>query len=109
MGKSRAIWNEVTSCSYKSSPSWGGNNDVKQTTYVGSSASNSQELATMEVSKRIYDKFVVFNYYIDQKLITQAIFTNNQDRAGSFLGKRSKNFMNSTNQYEHSLNKKLKQ
>ena len=108
MSYSKPIWNDVTSCGYSKSPSWGGKNDVKQTTYTGSSPSNSKELATIEISRKFYDKFVAFNYYIDGKLYKQNINFRNKDRAGEFIQQRKSNFLNSSNEMSHSVNRKLK-
>jgi hypothetical protein len=108
MSYAKPIWNEVTSCRYKNSPSWGGFNDVKQTTYTGSSTSNSQELATIEISRKFYTNFVVFNYYIDKKLYKQNINFRNGDKAGKFIQQRKSNFLNSSNEMNHLVNRKLK-
>lgn len=106
MSYSKAIWNDVTSCGYKKAPSWGGMNNVKQVTYVGSSPINSHELASLEISRKFYDRFVAFNYYIDGRLLTQAVFLRNKDRAGEFIEKRSRNFINNGNQHTHPANRK---
>ena len=106
MGYSKAIWNDVTSCGYKNSPSWGGMNHVTQTTFVGSSPQNSHELAELEISRKFYDRFVAFNYVVDGKLLSQAIFLRNKDKAGEFLQKRVKGFINRSNQSTHPANRK---
>lgn len=101
MGFAKPIWNDVTSCGYSKSPSWGGKNNVKQVTYTGSSPSNSQELATIEISRKFYENIVVFNFYLDSKLVKQNINLRNKDKAGIFIEQRKKNFINHSNVDEY--------
>lgn len=108
MGYAKPIWNEVTSCKYKSNKSWGGSDDVKTRTLTGSSPSNSHELAIVEVSRKFYDNFVVFNFYLDEKLMKQNINRINGSVAGEFIEQRKRNFLNSGNQHDHPVNRKLK-
>jgi len=103
MSRQRAIWNEVTSCSYAKAPSWGGNNNVSQKTYVGTGSSNSELLAEIEVSKKIYENHVVFNFYLDGELVRQNIFKKKKDKAGEFLMRLKGDFMNSTNEKSFEL------
>lgn len=107
MSYSKPIWNNVTSCGYKKSPSWGGKNDVRQTTYTGSSSSNSTKLASIDISRKFYIDFVVFNFYLDEKLVKQNINVRNDNRAGEFIEQRSRNFLNSKNEILHPVQKKL--
>jgi len=107
MSYAKPIWNDVTSCGYSKSPSWGGKNNVKQTTYTGSSPSNSQELASIEISRKFYINFVAFNYYVDGKLYKQNINFRNKDKAGEFIQQRKSNFLNNMNEMSHAINKKL--
>jgi len=97
MGYAKPIWNDVTSCGYSKSPSWGGKNDVKTVTYTGSSPSNSEELAKVEISRKFYDDIVVFNFYLDGKLMKQNINLRNKKVAGDFVEQRKKDFINSSN------------
>jgi hypothetical protein len=106
MGYSKPIWNDVTSCGYSKPPSWGGQNHVTQTTYVGSGPQNSEQLAELSISRKFYDRFVVFNYAVDGRLLSQAIFLINNTRAGCFIEKRTKNFINHSNQHTHPANRK---
>jgi hypothetical protein len=108
MSYAKPIWNDVTSCRYNSNKSWGGHNDVSTTTYTGSSPSNSEKLAVVDVSRKFYNDFVVFNFYVDKKLIKQNINRRNKDKAGEFLEQRKSNFLNYSNQDTHPVNKKLK-
>ena len=101
MSYAKPIWNDVTSCGYSKSPSWGGKNNVKSVTYTGSSASNSQELATVEISRKFYRDIVVFNFYLDSKLVKQNINLRNKDKAGIFIEQRKKNFINGSNADEY--------
>jgi len=107
MSCSKPIWNEVTSCGYSKSPSWGGKNNVKTVTCTGSSRSNSERLATVEVSRKFYENIVVFNFYLDGKLMVQNINLRNKDKAGSFIEKRKKNFINSSNVEQYFEKSKL--
>lgn len=107
MGSAKPIWNDVTSCGYAKSPSWGGKNNVRTTTYTGSSHSNSTELATVEISRKFYDNIVVFNFYLDGKLIKQNINLINKDKAGLFIEQKKKNFVNGSNEYQYIAKSKL--
>jgi hypothetical protein len=107
MSYAKPIWNDVTSCRYKKSPSWGAFDDCKTETYTGSSSSNSELLAEVEVSRKFYDRIVVFNFYIDSKLLKQNINLRNGDKAGKFLEQRKRAFVNSDNQHTHPINKKV--
>jgi len=107
MSYAKPIWNEVTSCGYSKSPSWGGKDNVKQVTRTGSSSSNSEELALIEISRKFYERFVVFNFYLDSKLVKQNINARNDNRAGEFIEQRSRNFFYSMNENNHPANKKL--
>jgi hypothetical protein len=107
MSYSKPIWNDVTSCGYAKSPSWGGKNDVKQVTYTGSYASNSEKLATVEISRKFYKNIVVFNFYLDEKLVKQNINLRNKDKAGIFIEQKIKNFVNRTNADEYYNKNKL--
>lgn len=101
MSYAKPIWNEVQSCKYNSSKSWGGFDDVSTTTYTGSSSSNSTELLEYSVSRRFYENFVVFNAYIDGKLIKQNVHLRNGEKAGQFLYQTKSDFVNSKNAEKH--------
>lgn len=101
MSYAKPIWNEVQACRYKNAPSWGGYDDVSTTTFTGSSSSNSTQLLEYSVSRKFYDNFVVFNAYIDGKLIKQNVHRRNGDRAGEFLYQTKSRFLNKSNQYTH--------
>tara|TARA_R110002153_G_scaffold189041_4_gene341896 strand:+ start:7415 stop:7750 length:336 start_codon:yes stop_codon:yes gene_type:complete len=111
MARSKPIWNEVTSCTYKKSPSWGAINDCRTQTYTGSSASNSYILADVEISKKTYKNFIAFNFYIDGRLLKQNVHLINKGRAGSLIAStdwfKSLDFLNSENEHTHALNKAL--
>jgi hypothetical protein len=95
MSYAKAIWNEVTSCRYKTSKSFGAYDDCKIVTYTGSSSQNSTELCTIEYRRKIYRTRVVFNMYIDGKLFKQNVHIKKDGRAGGFIETRYDNFVNS--------------
>ena len=107
MSYAKPIWNEVQSCGYSKSPSWGGKDNVRQTTYTGSSRSNSTELAEINIARKFYKDFVTFNFYVDGKLYKQNINLRNGDKAGEWLQTKKSNFLNSMNEMSHPINKKL--
>lgn len=109
MSYAKPIWNDVTSCKYNSNKSWGGHDNVKTVTYTGSSAKNSKELSVVEISRKFYERFVVFNFYLDKKLIKQNInrLSKSGSTAGDWIEQRTRNFLNGGNQHEHPVNKKL--
>lgn len=107
MSYSKNIWNAVTSCTYKKAPSWGAYDDCRTTTFTGSSASNSHELAVVEISRKMYDNFIAFNFYVDGKLLKQNIHRRNSLKAGDLLRTTKSNFLNFQNQNTHNLNKAL--
>ncbi|CAB4151908.1 hypothetical protein UFOVP597_40 [uncultured Caudovirales phage] len=108
MSYSKAIWNEVTSCKYKSSKSFGAFNDCKIKTYTGSSSSNSELLCDFEIMKKVYEEIIVFNAYFDSELMSQTIFhrKKNSETAGEFIEKIKQNFVNRSNEVEYLKNKK---
>ena len=91
------MWMQVTSCLYKSSPSFGAVNDCKLESRTGSSGSNSHVLATIEWKKKIYEKLIIFNMYLDDKLVKQNIHYRNGDRAGDLIKTKRNRFVNSSN------------
>jgi hypothetical protein len=101
MSRSKSIWNKVTSCKYQSDKSFGAHNDCSIETFTGSSSSNSHLLCKFEIRKKIYDKIIVFNAYIDLELIKQTIFENNKDKAGNYIERRSSDFVNQLNVNEY--------
>ena len=103
MGYAKPIWNEVTSCGYKKPPSWGGKNDVRTQTLTGSSPTNSELLADVEISRKFYTDIVVFNFYLDSKLMKQNINLRNKEVAGVFIEQRKKDFINTSNADEYFL------
>ena len=107
MSYSKPIWIAVTSCKYKNSPSFGAVNDCKMEVRTGSSSSNSHELGTIEVAKKVYDEMIVFNLYLDGKLIKQNVHLNNKDRAGDKVAMLLKNFVNSENSPIHPIGLKI--
>jgi len=106
MSYAKPFWMTVTSCKYKSNKSFGASDDCKLESYTGSSVNNSSLLATIEWSKKVYDKIMVFNLYIDGELIKQNIHIRNKKNmkvAGDLLETRKKNFINSSNEEKYSV------
>ena len=83
------IWNKVTACNYKSSKSWGSKDCAALDQYVGSSKSNSHLFAVMHTTRRAMridgQDVISFRLSIDGRPIKQAIFTDNNGRAGDLI------------------------
>ena len=73
-GKSYPIWHQVETRNYKTNKSFGGNHSgTQQTICVGSSASNSHELASIEVKSGVVDEHgnQTFSLLIDGQVAKQ--------------------------------------
>ena len=79
------IWNTVKSCLYKKPIAWGGKDHSKIEINVGSSASNSHELAKIETNRRVFDEEIVFSLSVDGKTVKRLVFKNNNGKAGELL------------------------
>ena len=97
MTRSKPIWVAVTSCKYKSNKSFGAFEDCKMQIKSGSSSSNSHDLGTIEVKKKMYEDHVIFNLYLDGVLVKQNIHQRNEYRAGSLIEQITADFVYSKN------------
>jgi len=90
------IWNEIEACVYKSSKSFGAKDTNHFKQYVGSSAKNSHLHLTFITTKRHYQEFKgyknvwVFRTSIDDIIIKESIFSNNNNNPGNLLKQISK-------------------
>lgn len=109
MSYAKPIWNKVTSCKYQGSKSFGAYNDCKVETYTGSSSKNSEKLCTVEIKKKVYDDFVIFNIYLDEQLMKQNIHAKNKKSGGAaeFIEQRTGSFINSNNVNTYKANLEL--
>lgn len=80
------IWVDVTSCIYNSSKSYGIRDTGQQTIRVGSSSKNSIVLADICITKRFVEDKWVFRYSVDNIVIKEAWFEDNNGRPGRQIG-----------------------
>ena len=89
--RSYPIWIDVNACIYQSGKSYGAKDTNEQTILVGSSRSNSHELAKIVNYKREHEEYkghkdvVVFKTKIDGITVKEMIFTNNKGKAGDLI------------------------
>ena len=88
------IYHKVTACNYKGDKSWGSKDTSQEVIFVGSSVSNSHELASTVTTKRhsIHEKWgdvIIFKYSVDDKILKESIFKNNNGVAGELLKERT--------------------
>ena len=74
--KSYPIWTEVTACNYKKSRSFGSLKTSQQKIYVGTSAKNSHELATIVTTRRIENDVVVYRFSVDGNVLKEIRMCN---------------------------------
>ncbi len=74
--RSYPIWNKVEACIYKSDKSYGAKDTSKNTIYVGTSANNSHELATVTTTRRVVGDTTVFRLGVDGKVIKKIVMCN---------------------------------
>jgi len=83
------IWHEVQACHYKSNKSWGGKNDSVDNIVVGSSQSNSYNIAktrTTRSFKTIDDEdYCIFRFSVDGVILKEVWFKDNNGRAGKYI------------------------
>ena len=90
--KSYPIWNEVKSCLYKSSKSWGGKDHSDIKINVGSSVQNSHVLGEITTIRKTvatatghntpHIEEIHFILKLDGKPLKTMIFNNNKGKAG---------------------------
>ena len=85
------IWVNVEACIYQSGKSYGAKDTNEQTILVGSSSSNSHELAKIVNYKREHEEYkghknvIVFKTKIDGVTVKEMIFKDNKGKAGELL------------------------
>ena len=94
MSYSYPIYTKVTACNYKSDKSFGSVDTSEQQIMVGSSISNSYELAKVVTTKRKahhekYGWVMVFKYSVDGIVLKESMFKDNNGRAGEHIKTRS--------------------
>ena len=87
--KAYPIWHDVTACNYSSDKSWGSKDTSNEKILVGSSASNSYQLAEVITTKRLIDDQIIFRTSVDGIIMKEAIFENNHGKAGKYIKTRS--------------------
>lgn len=90
MSRSYPIWNKITACIYQGDKSFGAKQTSEQTILVGSSAKNSETLATIITTKREFNhekhgRVIVFKHSCDGVILKEAIFKTNGDKAGELI------------------------
>jgi len=89
------IWNKVEACIYNSDKSYGAKETSKVNILVGSSKSNSYELAEAITTKRRYfdedanEYRWKFRHSVDGVILKEIIFKDNKGKAGEFIKERS--------------------
>ena len=76
MSRSYPIYTKITACNYKSSKSFGSKNTSQQNIFVGTSASNSHELAEIVTTKREEGNNVIFKFSVDGIVLKEVIMCN---------------------------------
>ena len=89
------IWNNIKSCIYKSSKSFGAVDTSENNILVGSSSSNSYELVKQVVTRRFktipeYGNVCVFRISLDNVVLKEMIFEDDSGKAGKLLKVNSK-------------------
>ncbi len=84
------IWNDVTSCIYKGSKSFGAKDTSETEILVGSARNNSYTLAKQVVTRRfkehpVHGSVCVFKVSIDGIVLKEIVFTDNDGKAGDLL------------------------
>lgn len=72
--KSYPIWNDVTSCIYKSDKSFGARDDSRIKISVGSSSTHSEQLADIRTTRSIKGIYYVFKISIDGMVMKTKYF-----------------------------------
>ena len=72
--RSYPIWIDVNACIYKSSKSYGARDTNEQTIYVGTSRSNSHEIANIKTTRREIDGQIVFKFSVDDEILKELRF-----------------------------------
>lgn len=88
------IWNEVTSCKYNSSKSYGISDTGKVVTNVGRSRVNSYQFLESITTRRFENykgkNVCVFRYSVDGIVVKIMIFEDNNGKAGKYIKTISK-------------------
>lgn len=87
MAHSYPIWVDIHSCIYNSGKSYGIKDTGTQKIYVGSSAKNSELLASICITKRIDNDKMVFKYSIDDVILKEVHFELKKTKNGFVAGK----------------------
>lgn len=88
--RSYPIWHKVTACNYNSSKDWGSLDTSEETILVGSSLTNSYELAKIITTRRFtshekYGDVCVFKLSVSGVVVKEIIFKDNNGKAGKLL------------------------
>ncbi len=89
--KSYPIWNNVKNCLYKSSKSYGNRDTGEVDVVVGSSYRNSHKFLRHTTTRRLkseykgYKDVIVFKFSVDDIVLKEMIFKNNNGKAGEWL------------------------
>tara|TARA_R110001632_G_scaffold138803_1_gene254522 strand:- start:193 stop:477 length:285 start_codon:yes stop_codon:yes gene_type:complete len=77
MSRSYPIWNDISSCAYKSSnKSYGVREHSEINVKVGTSRSYSYDLCTIKETKKIFGNWISYCVFVDDKKVKQAFFNN---------------------------------
>lgn len=96
MAYSYPIWNQIDACIYKSSKSYGAKNDNSFKQYVGSSSANSHLHVKFSTTRRLKEEFKgykdiwVFRTSLDDVVLKETLFENNNGRPGKLIKQISK-------------------
>lgn len=72
--RSYPIWTDVQACIYQSSKSFGAKDTSHQTIYVGTSRSNSHQIAEICTTRREIDDKIVFKFSVDGEIVKTMTF-----------------------------------
>ena len=83
------IWHKVQACHYKSNKSWGGKNDSVDNIVVGSSSSNSYNIAKTRTTRRFKEidgkEYCIFKFSVDDIVLKEVWFKNNNGKTGEYI------------------------
>lgn len=96
MAYSYPIWNNIVACIYKSDKSFGAKDTSENNISVGSSSKNSHHFVNQIVTRRFKNEYkgfknvCVFKISLDDIVLKEMIFEENNGRAGKLLKVNSK-------------------
>jgi hypothetical protein len=94
MSYSKPIWHAVEACIYQAVKSYGAKDTSKSKVLVGSSKSNSHQLAEVVTTRRFeehkkYGSICIFKHSVDGVILKEMIFHENDGKAGKFIKERT--------------------